>query len=113
MAGGVIRRGDLLTVVIPGEYGKPRPALDVQSDLFSALPSATICPLTTTLRPDAGLLRLTIEPSPSNGLRQTSQVVIDKITTIPQQRIGGLIGRADDHVMVAVNSALALHLGLA
>ncbi|GJE60988.1 type II toxin-antitoxin system PemK/MazF family toxin [Methylobacterium trifolii] len=113
MAGALIRRGALVTVVLPGEYGKPRPALVVQADLFDALPSATVCPLTTTLRQDAELLRLTIEPSPENGLRHASQIVIDKISTVARGRVGGVIGHADDRVMLRVNRALALYLGLA
>ena len=61
MADGIIKRGDFVVVVVPGDYGKPRPAIVVRSDLFAALPSATLCPLTTTLRGDASFLRLTVE----------------------------------------------------
>jgi len=101
-------------VVIPGDYGKPRPALIVHSDLFAGLPSATVCPLTTTLRDDAGLLRITVEPNPPvNGLRERSQIAIDKITTIPLGKIGGVIGRADDALLVTVTRSIALYLGIA
>src|SRR5271167_2814258 len=79
MAGALIRRGQFVVVATSGDYGKPRPALVVQSDLFAELPSAVICPLTTTLRGDAGLFRLEVEPSPLNGLREVSQIAIDKI----------------------------------
>ncbi len=113
MAGGIIKRGDFIVVVIPGDYGKPRPALVVHSDLFAGLPSATVCPLTTTLRDDASLLRITVEPDSSNGLRERSQIAIDKITTIPLAKIGGAIGSADDALMVSVTRALALYLGIA
>jgi mRNA interferase MazF len=108
----LIRRGAFVVVAVPGDYGKPRPALVVQSDLFSDLPSVTICPLTSTIRDDADLIRLTVEPSPANGLRQVSQIVIDKITTVPVAKIGGEIGHADDSLMVRVNRALALFLGI-
>ena len=30
-----MKRGDLVTIALQGDYGKPRPALVVQSDLFS------------------------------------------------------------------------------
>ena len=56
MAGEVMRRGQFVTVATSGDYGKPRPALVVQSDLFAELPSVVICPLTTTLRDDADLI---------------------------------------------------------
>lgn len=92
MAAGVIKRGDFVVVVVPGDYGKPRPAIVVRSDLFAALPSATLCPLTTTLREDASFLRLTVEANPPvNGLRERSQIAIDKITTVPLSKIGNII----------------------
>ena len=96
----------------PGDYGKPRPALIVQSDLFAELPSVVICPLTTTLRTDADLFRLDVEPSAVNGLRQVSQMAIDKITVIPMGKIGGVIGQADDALLLRVNRALALFLSI-
>ena len=75
LARSLIRRGAFVVVAVPGDYGKPRPALVVQSDLFSDLPSVTICPLTSMIRDDANLLRLTVEPSHANGLRKASQIV--------------------------------------
>ena len=110
MAGAVIRRGDIVVMALSGDYGKPRPALVVQSDLFSNLPSVALCPLTSLLRPDADLLRIGIEPSPHTGLRQQSQVTIDKITTVPLAKIAAVIGRADERLMTHVNRALALFL---
>jgi mRNA interferase MazF len=67
-----MRRGAFVVVATPGDYGKPRPALIVQSDLFAELPSVVICPLTTTLRDDADLFRLDVQPSARNGVRQAS-----------------------------------------
>lgn len=29
-----MRRGDIVTIALQGDYGKPRPALIIQSDLF-------------------------------------------------------------------------------
>jgi mRNA interferase MazF len=107
-----MQRGQFVTVATPGDYGKPRPALVVQSDLFAELPSVVICPLTTTLRSDADLFRLDVEPSPGNGLRQSSQIAIDKITVIPAGKIGGVIGQADDALLLRVNRALALFLSI-
>ncbi|MBV9289428.1 MAG: type II toxin-antitoxin system PemK/MazF family toxin, partial [Hyphomicrobiales bacterium] len=90
-----MRRGRFVTVVAPGDYGKPRPALIVQSDLFNELPSVVICPLTTLLREDAGQFRLDVAPSSRNGLREPSQIAIDKITVVPTGKIGEAIGDAD------------------
>ena len=83
----------------------------MQSDL-AELPSAVIWPLTTTLRDDADLFRLEVEPSAGNGLRETSQIAIDKITVIPVAKIGAVIGHADDALLLRVNRALALFLGI-
>lgn len=109
----MVRRGQFVVIVLPGDYGKPRPALVVQSDLFAELPSVVICPLTTTLRDDADQFRLDVEPTPRNGLREPSQIAIDKITVVPTSKIGSTVGEADDTLLVRVNRALALFLGIA
>ena len=107
-----MRRGDLVTVALPGDYGKPRPALVIQSDQFPDTASVTVLLITSTLV-DAPLLRLTIEPSPDNNLRQTSQVMIDKPMTVRRERLGAAFGMLDDASMVSINRSLALFLGLA
>ena len=108
-----MQRGQFVTVATPGDYGKPRPALVVQSDLFDALPSVVILPLTSTLRDDADQLRIDVAPSAENGLREKSQIAIDKITVVPASKIGKAIGRADDALMLRVTRAMALFLGIA
>ena len=105
-------RGDVVTVVVPGDYGKPRPALVVQSDLFQEHPSITVCLMTSDLR-DTPLFRLTVPPKPTNGLQKASQVMVDKIATLATARVGSTIGRLDDSEMTAVTRLLALWLGLA
>ena len=107
-----MRRGQFVVVAMAGEYGKPRPALIVRSDLFADLPSVVICPLTTTLREEGDLIRVTVQPSERNGLRATSQIAIDKITVVKLARIGGVIGEADDALLLRVNRALALFLNI-
>ena len=110
--GQYITRGDIVTVAAKGRYsGKPRPALILQSDLFSALGSVTLCLLTTDIV-DAPLFRLTVEPSPANGLLQTSQIMIDKIVTVPQATIGARIGSLDREIMVRADRSLAVFLGI-
>lgn len=109
---GAVRRGDLVTVALQGAYGKPRPALVVQSDLFADHPSVTVLPLTSDLR-DTAIFRPTVEPSAANGLRRTSQVMADKAVTVPRERVGAAFGRVEDATMVAVTRALAVFLGIA
>ena len=107
-----MKRGDLITVAPPGEYGKPRPALVIQSDFFGEHPSMTLCLLTSDLR-DAPLFRLDVPLTPANGLRLASQVMVDKILTVPRGRAGDVIGHLDPETMMAVDRALALWSGLA
>ena len=104
-------RGDLITVALPGDYGKPRPALIVQADAFLDLDSLTILRLTSD-RYDAPLVRVDVSPKPGNGLRWESQIMIDKAATVPKARIGQRIGRLDGITMRKVDELLARFLGL-
>ena len=79
-----MKRGDLVTVVTSGDYGKPRPALVVQANAYAEHPSITVLPLTSEMH-DLPLLRITVEPGEGTGLRRQSQVMVDKATTIPRQ----------------------------
>ena len=107
-----MRRGDIVTIVLPGAYGKPRPALVVQSDLFDTLASVTVLPVTSELR-SAPLLRISIEPNTDNGLRKKSQVMVDKAQTVPRDKVGGMIGRLHEDTLVSVDRALAVFFGIA
>jgi mRNA interferase MazF len=95
----------------PGDYGKPRPALIVQSDLFNELPSVTVLPVTGELRA-APLFRIRLEPDQVNGLQKPSDVMVDKAQAVPRERIGPVIGRVSDEVMLAVGRSLAVFLGV-
>ncbi|MHB1301209.1 MAG: type II toxin-antitoxin system PemK/MazF family toxin [Burkholderiales bacterium] len=107
-----MRRGDLVTVALQGDLGKPRPALVIQSDLFDTHPSVTILPVTSELR-DAPLFRIAVNPEESNGLSRPSQVMVDKPQSVAREKIGEIFGRLDDGAMLAVNPALAVFLGFA
>jgi mRNA interferase MazF len=106
-------RGDVVIVAAPGDYGKPRPAVIVQSDAFPANHgSVVICQMTSELA-DAPDFRITIEPSPETGIRIRSQVMADKPVTIRRERIGQPIGRLAAADMARLNVALAFVMGLA
>ena len=107
-----MKRGDIITIVLSGDYGKPRPGLIIQSDLFIDTNSVTIIPLTSHLI-DAPLLRIQIEPTPDNALKTTSQIMIDKVYTMPREKIGENIGHIDSTIMLAVERALMVFIGLA
>ena len=106
-------RGDVVIVAAAGDYGKPRPAVIVQSDAFPANHgSVVICQMTSELA-DAPDFRITIEPSPETGIRIRSQVMADKPVTIRRERIGQPIGRLAAADMARLNVALAFVMGLA
>ena len=108
-----MKRGDIWTVAGGPDYaGKPRPALILQDDAFDATASITICPFTTHAV-DAPLMRLPIDPSERNGLRASSQLMIDKITTVSKKKLETRVGRLSDEDIVRVNRAVLVFLGLA
>ena len=76
-----MRRGDTVVITLQGDYGKPRPALVIQSDLFVSHPSVTILPITSDLR-DTPLFRIDIPAMEESGLKTKSQVMVDKIVTM-------------------------------
>lgn len=105
-------RGDLVTIAVQGDFGKPRPALVIQADLFSEHTSTTLLPITSTLVA-APLLRVTVQPSEQNGLRKPSQVMVDKAMTVKRDKIGPAFGRIDAEAMVEIERCLAVFLGIA
>jgi mRNA interferase MazF len=107
-----VRRGDLATVAVSGDFGKPRPALIIQADAFAGHPSVTVLLLTSVLV-DAPLLRLTVAPDSANGLSQPSQVMIDKAMTVRREKIGRTFGRLNVDAMLEVERRLAVFLGIA
>ena len=108
-----MKRGDLVTVALQGEHGKPRPALVIRSDLFAQVTSTVTVAWLASTPVNAPLLRIPIEPSRANGLRQRAYVMIDQIFSARTRRLGDVFGRLDDVDMRAVNRALALCVGIA
>jgi mRNA interferase MazF len=107
-----MRRGDLVTVAVQGDFGKPRPALIVQADAFADHATVTVLLVSSALV-DAPLLRLTVQPDTANGLRRPSQIMIDKAMTIMRIKLGEAFGRLDGDAMVEVERRLAVFLGIA
>jgi len=107
-----MKRGDLVTIAVQGDFGKPRPALVIQADQFVETASVTVLPVTSTLVP-APLLRITLEPNPDNGLQKASQVMIDKAVTVRRDKVGEPFGRVEATELVEVDRCLAVFLGIA
>ncbi len=107
-----MKRGDLVTVAAQGDYGKPHPAVVIQSDALVDADSVLVALLTSALN-DAPFYRLSLEPTETNGLKAPSQVMIDKIIAYPRAKCGAVIGRLSQQDMLALNSMLSVMIGLA
>lgn len=108
-----VARGDVVVIAAPGDFGKPRPAVVVQTDHLNGLiDSVLVCPLTSDLA-RADSFRITVTPTPDNGLRSVSQIMVEKATAIRLQRVGAKIGRLDERSTLELNRALSFVFGLA
>ncbi len=106
-----MRRGDLVSVAMSGDFGKPRPSLVIQSDLFAETGTVTVLLVSATLV-DAPLIRITVEPTPDNGLHKVSQVMVDKAMSVKRERLSRPFGRLDDETLLSVSRSLAVFLNL-
>ena len=105
-----MKQGDIIAVSLPGDYGKPRPAVIIQSDAFEHLNSVTVLPLTSNVL-NLERCRVIVRPTEQNGLEKISQIMVEKASTVPRYKANQLIGRLSSEDMIAVNRALAVFLG--
>ncbi len=94
-----------------GDYGKPRPALIIQSDLLSDTDSILICLITSNLR-ETLAHRLNLPANDQTGLREPSQIMTDKIMACPRTRCGRKIGRADNATLQTLAQLLMFVTGI-
>ena len=108
-----MNRGEIWTASAGSGYvGKPRPLVIVQDDRFDAAASVAVCAFTTDPT-DAPLIRLIVEADEVTGIRESSRLMVDKITTIPRSKLGERIGQLTDDDMIRLSRALVVFLGLA
>ena len=105
-------RGSLVTVSQQGDFGKPRPAVIIQSDHFADHSSATVLLVSSTLV-SAPLLRITVNPSIQNGLKAVSQVMVDKAYTFRKEKLSPSFGQLEETIMLEVDRCLAVFMGIA
>jgi len=108
-----MKRGTIVVVAARGAYtGKPRPAVVVQSDLFNPThASITLCPITSDCV-DAPLFRLALPPGARTGLRVASQVMVDKIVSVPRDAVAEEIGEYSAAEVEALDAGLRRWLQL-
>ena len=107
-----LKRGDLVILSAPGSYGKPRPSIVLQSDLYDSTASVVVFLMTTKLHPESPLIRYSVLPTQANGLKEPTDVMIDKIFTVPRERMGKKIGKLDPAQMTEITAELAIFLGM-
>lgn len=107
-----LKRGDVVIVALPGDLGKPRPAVIIESDHLAPTGTVLLCPGTTHLA-EAPMRRFQVEPDPSNGLRETTQFQIDKITPARRERCATVIGSLGDAALAEIGARMLVVLGLA
>lgn len=105
-------RGDFVTITMQGDFGKPRPALVIQSDQFNAHATVTVLLVSSKLV-ETPLFRVTVQPDTRNGMQKPSQVMVDKAMTVKRDKLGKAFGSASDEVMLEVGRCLAVFLGIA
>ena len=108
-----MRRGEVVIVATRGAYtGKPRPALVLQSAVFNDThASITICPITSDCV-DAPLFRVSLPAGQRTGLQRPSQVMVDKVVSVPREVIGRTIGRTESTELDQVGRALQAWLSI-
>ena len=107
-----MNRGDFVTIAMQDDFGKPRPALVIQSDQFNEHATVTVLLVSSTMV-DAPLFRVTVQPDKRNSLQKPSQVMVDKAMTVKRDKLGEAFGSASDAVMLEIGRCLAVFLGIA
>lgn len=106
----MVKRGDIVTAILPGAYGKPRPALVIQANTLEDLGSVIIIPITSTITNMA--FRPIIKPNRLNSLDRLSQAMVDKLGAAPLSKIGGFIGELDAATMKEIEQQLLIVFGI-
>jgi mRNA interferase MazF len=86
--------------------------LIVQEDGFAERDSVTMC-MSSSDPTDLPVFRIAVEPTPENGLRITSRLMVDTVTTVPRSTLGHCIGALADGNRLRLNRSLLVFLGLA
>ncbi len=107
------QRGDIVLCADGrGDYtSKPRPVVIVQNtDYIEGMESITVCPISSIL--SAASVRVRLKANDATGLKSTSEVETDKITTIRVTRLNEKIGEVAEKELNKINYALLIWLDL-
>lgn len=101
-----------MTAVFPGGFGKPRPAVVIETDRLPGTDSVLLCLITGHVSEEIVQRRILVEPSPENGLQRRSQISVEKILAVRRIKCGDVIGTLEGEALEQLNQALALVVGL-
>ncbi len=102
----IVSRGDVVLGALPGDFGKPRPVLIVQTDLLNETHATMlVCPITSHIGSHKSF-RMLVEPATTNGLLKQSEVMVDKVSALAQTRITRKIGTLGSAEMRQVEQIL-------
>jgi len=98
--------------VVGSEQGGVRPVLVVQNDIGNRY-SPTIIITAITSQINKAKLPTHVEIGASEyGLTKDSVILLEQLRTIDKKRLEEKIGHLDDDMMIRVNEALSISLGL-
>ena len=107
-----MRRGDVVVVALPGDLGKPRPAVIVQTDILNEhLRTVLLCPL-SSFSSDPSFFRVKVQPDAENGLQLPSEIMVEKLQAANCSKVGKVIGRLDEDTMRDLARSMIIALGL-
>ncbi len=106
-----MKRGDLLPIALTGDFGKPRPAIIIQTDSVAFTDTVLIAMITSNLSAHSPF-RVDVPNNPQTGLQKPSQIMADKIYTVARRKCGPVFGHVGDDVLAPLQAALAFITGL-
>jgi mRNA interferase MazF len=105
-----LKRGDLLPIAIPGDFGKPRPAIVLQTDRVTFTDTVLVCMITSDLT-EHSPFRVNVPNNQQTGLRKPSQIMTDKTYSVLRSKCGPVFGGVNDDVLEALRTALGFIMG--
>ena len=111
------RRGEIYLVALDPTVGheikKTRPALVIQNDITNEYLGTTIvAPITSSVRLPLSPTHVLIVKGAPSGLDVTSVAQCEQIRTVDRARLIKPIGRLDPNVILQVDEAITITLGL-
>ena len=88
-----------------GDYGKPRPAVVIQTDRVTITDTILICGISSDLQ-DFSSIRINLPANAETGLERPSQIMVEKIFAAMKVKCKKHIGRIDDGAQAKLNEAL-------